>query len=200
MIAPKAAVDAFTFYTTKPDPIARIPAAGIVAVLYSGESGLNPGSQGTQATEHGGALNPNGAYGIASWNGPRQAALAAFATAKNLPVGAVETQLLFVLTEAADSYPEVWAAIQAGDKQTIGNFVTVFVQKYEVPANPTAEIDRSLPLAQALLALSPVPTPVAASDAEIAALGQLWAILAPFQSAAQVRMISYLSSRTGVKT
>ena len=103
MSTPQVAIDAVTHYLQK--GIARGPAIGIVSVLYAGESQLNPGPQpSTVTTDHGGVLYANGAYGIASWNGPRQQALANFAAAKGLPVGAVNTQLDFVLTECANSY------------------------------------------------------------------------------------------------
>ena len=110
-------------------------------------------------------LNSKGAYGLAQWNGPRQTTLQAFATAKGLPVSAIDTQLAFVLTESANSYPPVWAAIQqAGINYT--NFIPIFVEHYENPANPTAEIAGAQAFAVALypavpaaVALSPAPAP-----------------------------------------
>ena len=157
MSVPQVAIDAVNFYLAQPQPITKDIAVGIVSVLYAGESALNPGSQGSQASETGGVLNPSGAYGIASWNGGRQAKLQAFATSKGLPVGAVNTQLLFVLTEIADGgYPETFAAIwPTGLGNPVGtityqNFIPIFVQGYEKPANPSAEINRSLAFAQTL--------------------------------------------------
>jgi hypothetical protein len=182
-LVPQVAVDAVTFLMGK--GITKDVAVGIVSVLYAGESALNPGSQGAQSTEMPGALNPSGAYGIASWNGPRQAALQAFATKEGLPVGAVNTQLAFVLTESANSYPTVWAAIQKAG-MTYANFIPIFVESYESPANPTAEISRSLafaatlyPAVPAVAAPAPIPptapqpapapqTPVASKPASTA--------------------------------
>src|SRR5271166_6314911 len=78
--------------------------AGIVAVLYFGESKL---LTGPQSGNTGGVL-AHAAVGIASWNGPRQAALLAFAN-KHYPALTPTTllsadglpcQLDFVLTES----------------------------------------------------------------------------------------------------
>lgn len=166
VLVPQVAVDAVTFLMGK--GVTKDVAVGIVAVLYAGESQLNPGSQGSQSTETPGTLNPSGAYGIASWNGPRQKALQTFATEKGLPVGAVNTQLAFVLTESANSYPKVWAAIQQAG-MTYTNFIPIFVESYENPANPTAEISRAqafavtlYPAIPALAAPAPSPAPAPA--------------------------------------
>lgn len=157
-LVPQVAVDAVTFLTGR--GISKDAAVGIVSVLYAGESGLNPGSQGKQSTETPGALNPSGAYGIASWNGPRQTALATFAKVKNLPVDQVNTQLLFVLTECANSYPKVWDAIKG--PTTYQNFIPIFVEDYEVPANPSAEIVRAQAFAATLYPAIPSPAPAPA--------------------------------------
>lgn len=204
--------------------IAPIPASGITAVLYC-ESELNPGSQGAQSTETPGALNPSGAYGVASWNGPRQAALAAFAQQKGLNVADLTTQLDFVLTECANSYPPVWAAIQA--PTTIQDFVTIFVEQYENPKDAPGEINRALPIATELLAIAPVTaaqpqataapavvTPAAGAaspksskspeslesptiDPEIMAMDAAWIAISGFSAVAQKRMLAYLESRIG---
>jgi len=166
MSVPQVAIDAVNYYLTlkdakgNPAPISKDVAVGIVAVLYAGESALNPGPQGNQSTETGGVLNPNGAYGIASWNGPRQALLQAFAQRYGLNVADINTQLHFVLTESANNYPAVWTAInQPG--MTYQNFIPIFVSTYEVPANPQAEDARSMTFATNLYsAVSPVPSPV----------------------------------------
>lgn len=171
MAVPQVALDAAVHYLNK--GISKDVATGIVSVLYAGESKLNPGSQGTQSTETGGALNPHGAYGIGSWNGPRQQDLADFAKAKGLDVGALDTQLDFVLTESANSYPKVWAAINRPGI-TYAELIPIFVDYYEVPANKQAEIARSLAFAQELYAAlpaapqpapTPAPTPAPVSPA-----------------------------------
>lgn len=120
-------------------------AVGIVAVLMA-ESSLNPGSQGVQSTETPGALNPSGAYGIASWNGPRQAVLSAFATKKGLNPADLTTQLDFVLTEAANSYPTMWAAIR-DTSTTYSVMITEMVDTYEIPADKPGEISRAMAFA-----------------------------------------------------
>ena len=144
-------------------------AVGLTAVLYV-ESALNPGSQGKQSTETPGALNPSGAYGIASWNGPRQAALQAFATKYGRAVGDLITQLDFVLTESANSYPTVWKAITSAST-TYTQMIQIMVDDYEVPADKSAEIDKAITLAQTLYSeqvapqtstMTPTPAPAPA--------------------------------------
>jgi Phage tail lysozyme len=224
---PPVAEDAFIFLLSPgvDQGIARGPAAGIVAVCYAGESKLNPGSQGNQPTEaQGGVLNPVGAYGIASW-GLRQAGLLKFATERGLPVENVHTQLLFIIYECAPhgpgapGYPAVWDAIVRG--ASADEFVSIFVLHYEIPANPSAEINRSLPLALALeaSALGPVPTPQPAPqppppsppappeppfpifptrDPEIQALEQIWSILGTLSPEAAARVAFYIYHRAWV--
>jgi hypothetical protein len=149
----QAALDAVAHYQSK--GIAIGPAVGIVAVCLV-ESGLNPAAENNTGTETPGVLNPKGSYGIAQWNGPRQAALQAFATAKGESPSALNTQLDFILTECANSYPVVWSAIQAGVDYS--SFVTTFVQNYERPANPTAEIAAAMTYAQQIIAALPAVT------------------------------------------
>lgn len=157
----QVAHDAVAHYLSK--GISKAAACGLVAVLVS-ESNLNPGSQGVQSTETPGALNPSGAYGIASWNGARQQALKDFGTRKGLDPSVLTTQLDFVLTEAANSYPKVWAAI-GNPTTTYSDMVTLMVDEYENPADHQGEINRALPVAAALFAepidpaTAPVPTP-----------------------------------------
>lgn len=142
-----------------------IPPGGAVAlpsVLYY-ESKLNPGSQGYQSTEHGGVLNPHGAYGIASWNGPRQAALLAYAY--RLPVDHLDTQLDFVLSEIANNYPKSWAAIRSS--ASYKSIIPIIVDEYENPKDKQKEIDAAMVIAAALAAVPegqpapPVPGPEA---------------------------------------
>lgn len=199
--------DAFNHYLTK--GIGRNAAAGIVGVL-SFESGLNPIAANNSGTETGGVINPKGSFGFAQWNGPRQAALVEFAKAKDGEVSNPEIQLDFVLTECANSFPSVWAAIQSD--MNVTDFVSLFVRSYENPAKPDPEIAGALVTAKALLAL-PVPAnipPIPASaplapvapagviapiDPEIAALEALYALLIPFPAIVRSRMMTYLQAR-----
>lgn len=181
---------AYQFYLSK--GIGVNAAAGIVGVLNY-ESALNPLAENNTGTDTGGVLNSNGAIGVAQWNGSRQAALAAFASEKSLNWQDLNTQLLFVLTECANSYPSVWSAIQSNTN--VSDFITLFVTQYENPKDPAPEIAAALTTAQSLLATpTPVPPP---PDPELQALSQIIAILSPFSSAAQKRLIDYLSSRYG---
>jgi hypothetical protein len=141
--------------------LSRNAAIAVTCCLWY-ESKLNPGSQGAQATERGGALNPTGAYGIASWNGPRQAALAAFAEKKGLSPAALETQLWFVLNEAANSYPKTWAAITGTG--TYQEIIPIFVADYENPADHAAEINGALGFAAQLAPFVPMSAPTVAPE------------------------------------
>lgn len=159
MTTPLIAQTAIQHYLGK--GLSKDTAVGIVSCLYY-ESKLAPGSQGVQSTETPGALNPSGAYGIASWNGPRQAALAAFASSKGLDPSKLETQLDFVLTESANSYPKVWAAIQNGARYQ--DLIPIFVADYENPADHQKEIDAAMGYANAWypdVPAAPVSPPVA---------------------------------------
>jgi hypothetical protein len=160
--------------------VSRDAAIAVIAVLWF-ESKLVTGSQGNQPSEHGGVLNPGGAYGIASWNGPRQAKLKNFADSKKLPVDGLETQLWFVLNEAANNYPKTWAAINGIRTfwqsiilpQTYIDIIPVFVNDYENPLNKDAEIRGSLAfaneLANLLAATAPQPIPPTPQPAPIPA-------------------------------
>jgi hypothetical protein len=191
--------------------ISRDAAIAITATLWS-ESRLNPGSQGDQSTEHGGVLNSKGAYGIASWNGPRQAELAEFAKRKGLAVDMVETQLMFVLTETADHYPAVWKALISSD--TYEKIIPIFVADYENPAdhakeaaaalNFAKELDEAVPSqapppAPAEPAPPPAPVPPApaapSQDEEIAAIEAALAALEPLMPTQRYRVLVYLYNR-----
>lgn len=146
--------------------LSKAAAAGIVAVLCV-ESDLNPLAANNSGTETGGVLNAKGSFGAAQWNGPRQQALASFAQKKGMSVGDLGTQLLFVLTECANSYPKTWAAIQSHDI-AVDQMVTAMVEDYERPKDPAAEIARAMAYANdfmaqtiALPSPAPVPTPSA---------------------------------------
>jgi hypothetical protein len=195
-------------------------AVGLTAVLWK-ESRLNPASQGNQPSERGGILNPEGAYGIASWNGPgkanptligdvnhdRQAALRAFAEKKGLPVDAVGTQLWFILNEAANKYPKTWAALNGtGDFKAV---IRAIVEDYERPADPEKEIKEAIAAAEELypniaepLVAIPEPPPEQPPlivkppelvDNEIDAMLRIVAILVRVPG--QERIVSYLYNR-----
>jgi hypothetical protein len=145
---PTTGVEAATFLMSK--GLSKDAAVAITACLWY-ESKLNPGSQGVQPTEKGGILNPSGAYGIASWNGPRQAALSTFALKKNFQPGELHTQLWFVLNEAANSYPKTWAAISGS--AGYAEIIPVFVADYENPADHVKEIAAAMGFAKELYLL-----------------------------------------------
>ena len=160
-------LNSINYYINK--GIQKEAAIGIVCCLYY-ESKLNPGSQGVQHTETPGALNPSGAYGIASWNGPRQKALQNFAAYKKMPANNLNIQLDFVLTECANSYHEVWDIIQKPGV-THEEMIIAFVTHYEVPADIQKEINAALALAATLpsfgISSSPVPTTVVVAPANL---------------------------------
>ena len=161
MAVPQIAIDAATHYL-RDKGCPRGPAIGMVSVFYAGESGLKTGAQGNTATDKSGVLG-SGAVGIASWNGPRQAALKAFAAGKIEDPFALNTQLDFALTEMFNAYPVSKSAYLAGLPWE--QFIPVFVRDYERPANPQSEIDRSLAFAAQLDAALPEIVPAAPAPA-----------------------------------
>lgn len=176
--------NAITFLMSR--GLTKDQAVGICAVLYV-ESQLNPQAENNSGTDAGGVLNSKGAYGIAQWNGPRQAALANFASRENLSPSDINTQLQFILTESANSYPEVWAAIQ-NPKTTYQEMITVMVDHYEVPADKPAEIAKATanaqswyPLVGAPVAPITVPLPVASAPNAVA-IAQIQDAIAILQS------------------
>jgi hypothetical protein len=212
-------VEAAKFLMSK--GLSRDAAIAVCAVLWF-ESKLNPGSQGVQATETPGALNPGGAYGIASWNGERQQHLADFAKTKNLPVDQLETQLWFVLNESANRYLKTWNALMSGG--TYEQIIPVFVADYENPKEHGREIDGSFIFAHELAPLVPlrvpeVPAKVEASevpakveapagpakiehdvepkvrDSEFAALEAAYDVLKGLDPSARHRVLVYLYGR-----
>jgi hypothetical protein len=166
----KEGVESTTFLMERGLP--KNGAVSLVSVLWV-ESGLKPGSQGNQPTEHGGELNRNGAFGIASWNGPvnpadignpekdRQARLNAFCKARNIPFDTLDSQLLFCLTEIANNYHGSWDAIRNVSKP-ISEIISELVVEYEVPKNKPAEIDRATHIASQLLQMLPATIPAPA--------------------------------------
>lgn len=156
MSIPQVALDAANHYLSK--GVSRAVAIGAPAVFMV-ESGLDPKSENNTGTETGGAINPKGSIGIAQWNGPRQADLKSFADKKKLDPLALNTQLDFFLTECANSYPIVWAAIR-NPSITSQQFITTMVDDYEIPADKPAEIAKALAFAaqiDAALPTTPVP-------------------------------------------
>jgi hypothetical protein len=148
---PQNQIFALNYYTTaKGIPIGG--AIALVSVLYY-ESKLNPGSQGYQPSETGGILNPHGAYGIASWNGPRQDNLLKFATEKGKAVSALDTQLDFVLTEIANGYPASWSAIRSS--ASYRTVIPILVDEYENPKDKGKEIAGATAIGGPLAALPP---------------------------------------------
>jgi len=101
----------------------------------SGESGphLNTGQQGSTATENGGVLGP-AAYGIANWNGDRQAKLQDFADKNGLPVNSLDTQARFIDHEARHDYPDTAERI-TDNSSSPGTLTQLFTNNYLVPAD-----------------------------------------------------------------
>lgn len=156
MTIPVVAETAIAHYLSK--GLTKDVSIGLVAPLYY-ESKLSTDSQGVQTTETPGVLNPSGAYGIASWNGPRQQALMNFANKKGWSASDLNTQLDFVLTESANSYPVVWKAIQ---DPTINytDFINTFVTHYEIPADIPKEVAAALNYAKTWYPESIIPTSI----------------------------------------
>ena len=153
IITPEA-IAAVQYYRSK--SLAFNPAIALTAVQWA-ESGLNPGSQGTQSSETPGVLNPKGAYGLSSWNGPRQSTLDSFSRKHGLDVSNIETQQYFTLNEIANSYPKTWAAITGTG--TIEEIISVIVSDYEKPKDVEAEVKRAIEYATKLAAAVPQQQP-----------------------------------------
>ena len=103
--------------------------AGIVANLrYESGEKLNPLAMNNSGTETGGAINPRGAFGIAQWNGPRQADLLQFAGDPNR-ARMLDTQLAFVAHELQKRGlgPDAFKGLSP-DRASY-----LVTQKYEVP-------------------------------------------------------------------
>lgn len=106
-------------------------AATNLTAVFGAESNYNTTSQGAQSTETPGALNPSGAYGLASWNGDRQQGLKDFASSKGLNPGSLDAQAGFAFQEASSGPFAV---------NTQTGSISDFVTKYERPANTSKEI------------------------------------------------------------
>jgi len=138
VVVPLVFLEAVQFLRKK--GLSKDAATAVSSVLYA-ESALHTGSQGRQSTETPGVLNPSGAFGIASWNGPRQTDLADHAASWNLDVNALETQLQFVLTEMANKYHQSWTAVNS--MQPYSAIIPTIVEEYEVPKDVPAEVARA---------------------------------------------------------
>jgi Phage tail lysozyme len=139
-------------YLVNDRQLTKDAAVAIVAVLDAGESGLHTGPQpSTVTTDHGGVLFANGAFGIASWNGPRQKALKDFADKFKLDVNELETQLHFVLTESANNveYASFWNALRSPASH-YSDIITAMVNDYERPKDPASEVARAMAAAKVL--------------------------------------------------
>ncbi len=155
--APEVALTAAQYYRSK--GLSLNAAIALTAVQFV-ESGLNPGSQGNQPSETPGVLNPHGAYGISSWNGPRQATLSTFSNQHGLDPASIETQQYFTLNEMANDYPASWAAVTGNS--SVNDIISVLVSDYERPANIAAEVQRAEAFAAELLPLVPQQPPAPA--------------------------------------
>jgi hypothetical protein len=133
-----------------------------LAVVFYAESELRPGSQGVQGTEHGGALNDRGAYGIMSLNGPRQARYKNWADRNHIfPYDQLIPQLDFALNEIANYYPKSWQAIRS--QLAAESIVPTIVSEYENPKDIPGEVARAnalvAPLLMAYHEAGPAPAP-----------------------------------------
>jgi Phage tail lysozyme len=128
-------------------------AKALSGVLQS-ESGFNPGSQNNAGTDASGVLsNGQGAYGIASWNGSRQADLAKFAKDNAMDPGDADTQKLFVQTEIANNpaYADSYKSLTDPNAKP-GDIASTLVSNYENPAarNVGPETSKAMAYAAAL--------------------------------------------------
>jgi hypothetical protein len=115
-------------------------AQGIIASTM-GESGkgLDPKLENNSGTEHPGALNPNGSYGIAQWNGPRQAGLQKFAQQMGLDPSDINAQAGYMVHEMQNDYAPTWKAA-TDPNATAQSVLATHVANYESPAHPQAQI------------------------------------------------------------
>jgi trimeric autotransporter adhesin len=121
---------ALNFFTSNGFSIAGASAA--TSVLFA-ESGLNTGAQGNQATDASGVLsNGQGAFGIASWNGPRQTQLANYASANGLDPSALTTQLQFFKSDLQTNFPSIASSVM--NATDANSAVSDLVSTYENPA------------------------------------------------------------------
>jgi len=188
------AVTALSYYVGN-NLLTRPVANGVVAV-FEAESGTNPTATNNAGTDAGGVLNPNGAIGIAQWNGARQAALQAFANSQKTDPLGLETQLAFFLFEAEKSYAPTWAALKPGTPTA--TVIQAMVTDYERPKDAQGEIGKATSIADqlALVVIPPTPTPIPPiTDPELVAIQEIWLILSSFDKVASTRILAYLTQR-----
>jgi len=120
-----------------------LPLNGALPIIanLSGESGahLNPTATNNSGTERGGAINPNGAFGLPQLNGPRQAQLLNFSQQQGLDPNNRDTQLKFVAWDIRNNYPALWRQLSDPKSDPHANLASL-VKVYERPANPEAAI------------------------------------------------------------
>ena len=133
-----------------------IPHSGASAIVagLSGESGpsLDPNSQNNSGTDAGGVINPAGAFGVANWNGSRQAQLLNYARQTGQDPKSRETQTAFVQWDLQHNYPKVWAQLNDPNSTPQQN-LDAFVRKYVNPADPDGEIAKRTPYLNSLASL-----------------------------------------------
>lgn len=128
----QAQIDAYTYYRTHGMSDASAAALVGVASEESG-SGLGTGSQGNQNTDASGVLsNGQGAYGIFSWNGPRQQALSDYASQHGLDPADRDTQLAFAATEV-QGYG-AWSTLSDAGS-SVADKISALVNGYTIPAS-----------------------------------------------------------------
>lgn len=119
-----------------PDTGARAVIAGLM-----GEAGtkLDPTATNNLGTEAGGAINPNGAFGVAQWNGSRQEQLLNFARQTGGNPRSADTQHKFVVWEMQHNYPDVWQAMNDPNLSPQDK-LAAFVNRYENPKDKAGAI------------------------------------------------------------
>jgi hypothetical protein len=134
-----------------------LPHAGASAVVagLSGESGasLDPNSQNNTGTDAGGVINPKGAFGIANWNGPRQAQLLNYARQTGGDPTSRATQTAFVQWDLQHNYPQLWQQLNDPNSSPQDN-LTAFVNQYENPKDKAGAIAARMPYLSAVASLN----------------------------------------------
>jgi Phage tail lysozyme len=129
-------------------------ASALVAAI-SGESGasLDPNSQNNSGTERGGIINPDGSFGMANWNGSRQAQLLNYARQTGGDPKSRATQTAFVQWELQHNYPQVWQKLNDPDLSAQDKLAAV-VNDYENPKDKAGAIAARTPYLNALSSLN----------------------------------------------
>jgi len=125
-----------------------LPPTGAQAIVagLSGESGANldPNSQNNSGTEAGGIINPKGSFGVANWNGPRQAQLVNYARQTGGNPASAETQHAFVQWDLQHNFPQVWQQLNDPDLPAQDK-LAAFVNVYENPKDKAGAIAARTP-------------------------------------------------------